>query len=287
MILISIHPPASARYGYTINVNVDDGKNNTTWSRSFSAMDALTLQSESKVAGDGNFSKYNHITGFSGLSFLEATSGHQGKLVESSKLKVASSLGEITINGEVYNESNPIIDSSLPPIESREMVHIETNETTPAFVSNQGEILFRGKSINSRNYYSNGDYGIETDYSGTFLNKKVAFGSIFKNSLSDVDITSTSIRAFEGENRSMAFGLSSSSEGISQFKMISRSNNALIDETYSGSFTISRKILIDTRFQLNREEDNWIFCCIPVNESIDSETYPAIREIFDTNGFQS
>ena len=283
LILTSILPLASARYGYTINVEVDDGNNTTTWSRSFSAMGALTLQSESKVAGEGNFSKYNRITGFSGISFLEATSGRQGKLAESNKLKVASSQGEITINGEVYNESNPITDPTLPPIKSKERVHIETNETTPAFVSNQGEILFRGKAIYSRNYYANGDYRIETDYSGKFLNKKVAYGSVFRNSLSDVDITATKVRAFEGENRSMALGLSSTTEGISEFKMISGSNNALIEETHAGSFTISRKIFMDTSFQLNKEEDEWMSCCLPASELIDPETYPTTREIFDIN----
>lgn len=283
LILISILPLGSARYGYSINVKVDDGYNNTTWSRSFSAMDALTFQSESKVNGEGNFSKYNRITGFSGISSLEATSGSQGKLTESNKCKVLSLEGEITINGEVYNESNPITDSTLPPIKSRERVHIETNETTPALVSNQGEILFRGKAINSRNYYANGDYRIEADYSGKFLNKKVAYVSVFRNSLSDVDITATSVRAFEGENRSMALGLSSASEGISEFKMISGSKNALIEETHAGSFTISRKIFMDTSFQLNREEDDWMSCCLPASELIDPKTYPTIREIYDEN----
>jgi hypothetical protein len=287
LILTSILTLASARYGYTLCVEVDDGYNSTTWCRSFSAMDALTLQSESKAAGEGNFSKYNRITGTSGISFMEATSGSQGKLAESNKLKVLSLEGEITINGEVYNESNPITDSTLPPIKSRERVHIETNETTPILVSNQGEILFRGKAINSRNYYANGDYRIETAYSGKFLNKKVSYGSVFRNSLSDVDITATSVRAFEGENRSMALGLSSTSEGISEFKMISGSNNALIEEIHAGSFTMKRKILMDTSFQLNKEEDDWMPCCLSASELIDPETYPTIREIFDINGFQS
>lgn len=286
LILASILPFASARYGYTITVEVDDGSNSTTWSRSFSAMDALTLQSESKVSGEGNFSKYNRITGFSGISMKEATSGIQGKLAESNKLKVASSQGEIIINGEIYNESNPI-NPNLPPIKSRERVNIEINETAPAFVSNQGEILFRGKAIYNRNYYTNKDYRIETDYTGKFLNKKVAYGSIFRNSLADVDITSTDIREFEGENRSMAFGLSSTSEGLSEFKMISCSDDALIEETHAGSFTISRKILMDTSFQLNKNEDDWIHCCLLANETIDPETYPTIREIFDITKFRS
>jgi hypothetical protein len=287
LILISIFPLASGRYGYTINVMVDDGNNSTTWSRSFSAMDALTLQSESKVSGEGNFSKYSRISGFSGISLKEATSGIQGKLAESNKLKVASSQGEITINGEVYNETNLTNSPDLPPIESKERVHIETNETTPAFVSNQGEILFRGKAIYNRNYYANGDCSIETDYSGKFLNKKVAFGSVFRNSLSDVDITATKIRAFEGENRSLAFGLSSTSEGISKFRTISDANDGLIEEIHTGSFTISRKILMDINFQLDKEEDDWIRCCLPAHELIDPETYPTVHEILDNTQSRS
>jgi hypothetical protein len=287
LILTSILPLASAIYGYTICAEVDDGYNSTTWCRSFSAMNALTLQSESKAAGEGNFSKYNRITGTSGISFMEATSGSQGKLAESSKLKVLSLEGEITINGVVYNESNPITDPTLPPIESKERVHIETNETAPFLVSNQGEILFRGKAINNRNYYSNGDYRIKTAYSGKFLNKKVVYGSVFRNSLSDVDMTATSIRAFEGENRSMALGLSSTSEGISEFKIISGSNNAMMEEIHAGSFTMTRKILMDTSFQFYKGEDDWMPCCLSASELIDPETYPTIREIFDINKFQS
>jgi hypothetical protein len=290
LILTSVLPLASARYGYTLCVEVNDGYNSTTWCRSFSAMDALTLQSESKAAGNGNFSKYSRVTGTSGISFLETTSGSQGKLAESNKLKVLSLEGEITINGVVYNQSNPITDSTLPPIKSEERVHIETNETAPFLISNQGEILFRGKAINNRNYYANGDYKIETAYSGKFLNKKVAYGSVFRNSLSDVDMTATSIRAFEGENRSMALGLSSTSEGVSEFKIISGSNNALMEEIHAGSFTISRKILMGNSFQFNKtnnEEDDWMPCCLSASELIDPETYPTIREIFDINKFQS
>lgn len=285
LIINLIFPICSARYGYTITVVVDDDKGNSTrWSRSFSAMDALTLQSESKVSGEGNFSKYNRVSGFSGISFKEVTSGMQGKLAESNKLKVKSSAGEITINGELYNTSNPITDQEIKSIET---VHIETNETAPAFVSSQGEILFRGKKINNRNYYINGNDRIETDYFGKFLNKKIAFGSIFKNSLSDVDITSTKIREFEGENRSLAFGLSSISDGISKFRMVSGSNESVVEETYAGSFTISRKILMDTSVILNRDEYDGLYCCLPAKEVIDPDRKSLVQEIFDITEYRS
>ncbi len=244
-VLILAADPSCARMGYSINAQV----NNTTWSWSQSTQ-TISFQMDSQVNGNGNYSRYATVTDFAGNSLSENTHTDNGTLRLESNLFLKSIAEYVHITEHVNTQSNEYT--------------ADINESMPTVLVNKDDLFFKGRSVYSRNMYSNGDNTIITDYHGSKLLKTVGYLGEYNNSIIHADVTASYVSPRILSNDTIALSLRSVSDRYSGFSL--QSENSEWEEGYNGLFTIDKNLIIENRFRYRADEDP-MECCLKINSS--------------------
>ncbi|MGB9924004.1 MAG: hypothetical protein ACPLLR_03335 [Methanothrix sp.] len=282
LLLISALPLCDAQVGYCIDVTVNNSTMSSSWSRCQSTV-PLFFNAETRVTGNGNFSRHVSVDGFAKIGLNEASHGGQGRLVMSDLLSLSSQVDWIEINEAVINESLYI------PIKGQDRYTVKINESLPTNVYSKQSILYRGKGMYAKNVYMNDDKKISTSYHATDLLKSVAsVGILAPQAYVFADVTPARALQAVFEKRGMAFALTSTSDLYSGFSFVS--DDAFIDEAYVGKFKMKKVITTQLNYTYpdipDRMED-YLPCCTSANfYQIESKhTGLDVDEIFSCDVF--
>lgn len=247
---------SDARVGYCIDVTVNNSTMSSSWSRCQSTV-PLFFDSETKVTGNGNFSRHVSVDGFAKIGLNEASHGGQGRLVMSDLLSLSSQVEWIEINEVVVNES------SYMHINEQDRYRVKINESLPTNVYSRQSLLYRGAGMYAKNVYVNDDKKVSTSYHATELLKSVAsLGILAPNAYVFADVTPARSLQAIFEKRGMAFTLTSTSNLYSGFSYVS--DDVIIDEAYVGKFKMNKVITSQLNYTYpdrpDRMED-YLPCC--------------------------
>lgn len=282
IIYLCINSLCDARVGYCIDVAVNNSTMSSSWSRCQSTV-PLSFDSETRIRGNGNFSRHVSVDGFAKIGLSEASHGGQGRLIMSDLLSLSSDVEWIEINEAVVNES------SYMHIKDQDRYSIKINESLPTNVYSKQSILYKGEGIYAKNAYINDDKKISTSYHATDLLKSVmSLGILAPRAYVFADVTPA--RSLEAifEKRGVAFTLTSTSDLYSGFSYVS--DDAIIDEAYWGRFKLNKVITSQLNYTYpdfpDRMED-YLPCCTNVNlyRSDSKLSGLNVDEIFSCNVF--
>jgi hypothetical protein len=247
LILISMLfaiPISEGRIGYEIDVYVNNSTTGSHWGIGQSTS-VLNWNYESKVSGDGNYSKYADIQGLAGMNRKENTFANNGHITAKDVQNVIGRFGWIDIDEVVTNKA--------------ERYTLDINESLPAGISDQNQIIYRGKGIYMRESYENNNNKIMTNYYATKFSKTIDYRSYYQNALIHADIIPGRICADVLRNYGMGFALSSISDKSLRF--VYDSNGLVIDQSYVGNFNLNKKIQMGQKFIKDEQEDDNLNCC--------------------------
>lgn len=259
-VCLCIIPLCDARVGYCIDVTVNNSTMSSSWSRCQSTV-PLSFDSETRITGNGNFSRHVSVDGFAKIGLSEASHGGQGRLVLRDLLSLSSQVDWIEINEVVVNQSRYM------HIKDQEQYKVKINESLPTNVYSRQSILYKGKGIYAKNAYINDDKKISTSYHATDLLKSVvSIGILAPQAYVFADVTPARSMQAIFEKRGMAFTLTSTSNLYSGFSYVS--DDASIDEAYLGKFKLTRVITSQLNYTYpdipDRMED-YLPCCTGAN----------------------
>ncbi len=257
-----------AKVGYCIEVTVNNSTMSSSWSRCQSTV-PLTFDTETRVTGNGNFSRRVDVDGFAKIGLQEASHGGDGRLVLSDLLSLSSQVNWIEINEEVINESRYI------PVRDQYRYTVKINESIPTSLYNRQSILYKGKGIYTKNSYINDDKTIATNYHATNLLKTVInVGILAPQAYVFADVTPARSLQAIFEKRGMAFRITSTSDIYSGFTFVS--DDAVIDEAYLGNFKMSKSILSQLNYTYPEDlglREDFLPCCASENPYKIDEKY--------------
>lgn len=260
IVCLSVISLSDARVGYCIDVTVNNSTMSSSWSRCQSTV-PLSFDSETRVTGNGNFSRHVSVDGFAKIGLSEASHGGQGRLVMSDLLSLSSQVEWIEINEVVVNQS------SYMHIKDQDRYSVKINESLPTNVYSKQSLLYKGEGIYAKNDYINDDKKISTTYHATDLLKSVvSLGILAPQAYVFADVTPARSLQAIFEKRGMAFTLTSTSNLYSGFSYVS--DDAVIDEAYLGKFKLNRVITSQLNYTYpdfpDRMED-YLTCCTSAN----------------------
>lgn len=250
-----------AKIGYSVNVDVDG----TKWGRS-KYTEVMNFKSESECSGKGNSSKYVNVPGFSGIGFKEITYTKEGRLATKNALNLTAKFNWVYITEDVdgaefVNETDEKNGSINVVQIAKDNYYAEINESMPTLVRTDDEIQYIGEGIYTRNSYSNNEDKICTSYQATNLSKAARYVGAFSNAVVKAHVAKDIVDVDVLSSTATSFRVLSYSDRYSRLKF--KSGNAYSDEEYVGNFKISRTISKRSRFNLTKEEAQWLGCCSP------------------------
>lgn len=176
---------------------------------------------------------------------------------------------------DVKSKVNPPIGLDIDKSADSDIYTIEFIEKWPIDISANRSLKYSGKGINSRDIS-----GINLDFmeSNLLYNKKLSKDLSVEMRLEKMNATviATDDKVISAEKKStgdLDFRISTSTTGIADFKYqqsASEFNTASMtgheilnrgDERYQGSFNITKNIQMRSRFDISKEEDQWLPCC--------------------------
>lgn len=256
ILCLSVISLSDARVGYCIDVTVNNSTMSSSWSRCQSTV-PLSFDSETRVTGNGNFSRHVSVDGFAKIGLNEASHGGQGRLVMSDLLSLSSQVEWIEINEVVVNES------SYMHIKDHDRYSVKINESLPTNVYNKQSILYKGKGMYAKNVYMNDDKTISTSYHATDLLKSVAsVGILAPQAYVFADVTPARSLQAVFEKRGIAFALMSTSDLYSGFSFVS--DDAFIDEAYIGKFKMKKVVTTQLNYtypDISGRREDYLPCC--------------------------
>jgi hypothetical protein len=210
--------------------------------------------------------KYLKIDGLAGMGMKETTYARKGRMVSKDSMTVASTLNWViideTVGGLTHNisqDDSTLNNDTISVDEASDRYTAEINESMPTLLMDKNDMYYHGEGINTKREYKNDGDIISTNYYATLLTTSMAYGGVFSNALVFVDIVPGKVTSFIGQNFSSAFRLNSVSDKYSGLGFAS--DGQLIEETYTGKYTMNTKIQKTHKFVVARNNPDWVGCC--------------------------
>ncbi len=191
--------------------------------------------------------------------------------------------------------NNKSVNATIYKPSGSDTYTVEFYEKWPVELSDSENITYSGKQINSRGFVGNNrDYaGSNFLYSQDFskeqsLNVKLERlnATIFA---SDEEIESADVMA----TKSTQYRLQSHSTGIAAIKFQQENEDGSVigegDQRYNGIYDIDLNLQMNSRYDLTREQDDWLPCCsggYSDMKSSDQKPFKSAKGIFDCTCYE-